>query len=93
MISHRRKPRQYRTSNPAQFFHNFEHSPQGRTHCKSSGKYPYTIQHDNRKHVISAAVARGHGKGGKEQWFKFPKKLGKGYDLSSGIPTVSPLKR
>lgn len=69
---------------PSQYFHNYEHDSEGRTHCKSSGKYPYSIEHKGGKHVISAKIARGHGKGGKEQFFEFTKKLGNGYDLSSG---------
>lgn len=76
--------------NPSQFFHNYEHDPEGRTHCKSSGKYPYSISHYNGRHVISAKVARGHGKGGREQWFEFTERLGNGYDLSSGVKIGSP---
>ncbi len=75
-----------------QFFHNFEHDPQGLNHCSSSGKYPYTIRHLNSKHVISARIARGHGRGGKPQWFRFTRRLGGGYDMASSVRTGSPEK-
>ena len=73
-----------------QYFHNFEHDPSGRNHCKSHGNYPYTIQHCNGKHSISSPIARGHGRGCKPQWFKFTKRLGSGYDMASGIKVDSP---
>jgi len=71
-----------------QYFHNFEHDPAGRNHCKSAGKHPYTIVHVKGKHVISHPVAIGHGKAGKPQAFVFPVKIGKGYDLASGKKTT-----
>lgn len=78
----RKRPRKY--TGVLQYFHNFEHDPQGRTHCSSSGEYPYTIKHSNGKHIISAQMARGHGRGGKPQLFRFTRRLGNGYDLASG---------
>jgi hypothetical protein len=76
-----------------QYFHNFEHDPEGRTHCHSAGKFPYTVHHHEGRHVITARVARGHGKGQHEQWFRFTKRLGDGYDLDSGVKITSPLSR
>lgn len=66
------------------YFHNYEHDPQGRTHCKSKGKHAYSIIHDKGKHVISSRVATGHGRGGKPQKFIFTRMLKKGWDLASG---------
>lgn len=82
-IKPRKKPRKY--TGVLQHFHNFEHSPEGHTHCKSNGKYPYTIEHVDGKHVISSPIAIGHGRGGEPQMFKFPKRLRGGFDLSRGV--------
>ncbi|MFA5379940.1 MAG: hypothetical protein WC455_29540 [Dehalococcoidia bacterium] len=87
----RRRPRQYNCV--SDYFHNYEHSPEGLTHCHSTGQYPYNVHHFNGHHVITAAVARGHGRGGHEQWFRFSKRLGDGYDLASGTKIESPMKR
>jgi len=78
----RKRPRKY--TDVLQHFHNHEHDPQGRNHCKSNGQYTYVIQHVNGKHKISAKVAIGHGRGGKPQMFLFTKRLGDGYDMASG---------
>lgn len=72
-----------------QFFHNFEHSEEGTTHCIGPGSNPYTIEHKNGKHIISLHHAKGHGRGNESQWFYFPKKLGSGYDMASGIKVDS----
>jgi len=77
-------------SSPLQYFHNYEHDPEGRTHCKGPASHPYRIAHEDRKHRITHQYAKGHGKGGKTQWFRFPKRLGTGYDLSSGIKVAGP---
>jgi HK97 family phage portal protein len=56
-------------------------------HCKGGKKNPYEIKHTsngNLKHEITKQYARGHGFNLEPQWFKFVKKLGKGWDLSSG---------
>jgi len=66
------------------YFHNYEHDSKGRTHCHSDGKHSYRIKHRNRKHVISNKIATGHGRGNKPQKFRFTRKLGDGWDLSSG---------
>ena len=71
---------------PTDFFHNFEHDPKGRNHCKSNGKHPYTIRHKNGKHIISGKIAIGHGRGNKPQKFVFTRRLGSGWDLASGKP-------
>ena len=84
----RKSPRKY--TGVLQYFHNYEHDPLGRNHCHSSGKYPYTIKHYNGKHVISNPIARGHGKGGKPQLFRFTRRLGNGYDMSSGVKVGTP---
>lgn len=75
-----------------QFFHNFEHNAKGRNHCKSAGKYPYNIHHAKGKHVISRSLARGHGRGGKPQWFKFTGRVAGGYDMASGKRIKPPRK-
>jgi len=82
MIKKRKSPRNYNRVEP--YFHNFEHSPEGLNHCHSDGNYPYTIKHLGGKHVISASIARGHGRGGQPQWFRFTRELGGGYDMASG---------
>ena len=74
-----------------QYFHNFEHDSNGRNHCRSDGKYPYTIRHHNGKHIISSRIARGHGRGGKVQWFRFTRRLGGGYDMASGVKVDAPM--
>lgn len=84
----RRKPRKY--TGVCQFFHNFEHSKEGRAHCKSNGNYPYTIKHYKGKHIISAKMAKGHGRGCKPQWFLFTRRLGGGYDMASGVKIGNP---
>lgn len=84
----RRRPRKY--TGVLQFFHNFQHDPKGLRHCSSKGKHPYTIVHRNRKHLISAPVARGHGRGGKSQLFSFTKRRGKFYDMASGKRIETP---
>ena len=66
-----------------QYFHNFEHDPEGLNHCHSDGDHPYTVKHENGKHIISHSVVRGHGRGGKPQWFEFTERLGDGYDMAS----------
>ena len=77
-----------------QYFHNFEHDPEGLNHCHSSGDYPYTIKHENGKHIISHSVVRGHGRGCKPQWFEFTVRLGDGYDMTSARRIdVPPRKR
>ena len=42
--------------------------------------------------MITHRFAKGHGKGGKPQWFKFSRKLDKGYDLASGVKVDGPPK-
>ena len=79
----RRRPRKY--TGVLQFFHNFEHDPKGLNHCHSDGNHPYRIRHVGGKHVISHPMARGHGRGGKPQWFKFTRRLTGGYDMASGL--------
>jgi len=68
-----------------QYFHNYEHDPEGRKHCTGPRSNPYRIKHSKGRHIISHKTATGHGKGGKTQKFRFPKKLGSGYDLASGV--------
>lgn len=83
-LRNHKKMRKY--TGPMQFFHNFEHDPKGRTHCKGPPSNPYIIAHEKGKHKITLRYARGHGRGAKPQWFKFTKRLGNGYDLASGVP-------
>jgi hypothetical protein len=79
------KRRRKRYTGTLQFFHNAEHDPTGRNHCKSAGKYPYRIEHINGKHKISGRVAIGHGVANRPQKFRFTKRLGNGWDMTSGI--------
>ena len=72
------------------YFHNFEHSETGTTHCHSEGDHPYEIKMVGGKHMITAHVARGHGYGNKPQWFVFITKLDGGYDLASGVRIDKP---
>ncbi len=75
-------PRKYEAV--VDYFHNYEHDPQGLTHCKGSDANPYEIKHFEDKHIISLAYARGHGENNTPQWFHFPKKLRDGFELESG---------
>ncbi len=86
ILKKRRSPRKYK--GVLQHFHNFEHDKTGRRHCKSSGKHSYTIQHVNGRHVISSAVAKGHGRAGKPQLFRFSMKVPGGYDMASGVKII-----
>ena len=70
---------------PMQFFHNFQHDVEGRTHCNGPQSNPWSIEHSNGKHIITSKYARGHGRGKKPQWFQFTEKLKTGYDLRSAI--------
>ena len=72
---------------PTQFFHNFEHDPSGRTHCKGPPSNPYRITHTNGKNVINKKSATGHGKGNETQRFEFTEKVKGGWLLSSGEKT------
>ena len=76
-----------------QFFHNFEHDPEGLNHCHSDGDHPYTIKHENGKHIISHSIVRGHGRARKPQWFEFTVRLGDGYDMASGNKIEAPLPK
>lgn len=76
-----------------QFFHNFEHDPEGLNHCHSEGDHPYSIKHKDGKHVISHSVVRGHGRGGEPQWFRFILKVDDGYDMASGKRIAAPRPR
>ena len=76
-----------------QFFHNFEHDPEGLNHCQSDGDHPYTIKHKNGKHIISHPVVRGHGRGRKPQWFEFTVRLGDGDDMASARRIDAPPPR
>jgi len=78
------KPGEREYTGPLQYFHNYEHDPEGRTHCIGAASNPYVIIHEDGKHVINVKYARGHGKGNKPQWFEFTKKVEKGWDLASG---------
>ncbi len=79
------KPGERKYNEVAQYFHNYEHDPEGRVHCIGAESNPYRIIHKDGKHIINTEYARGHGRGGHPQWFKFTEKLGNGYDLKSGI--------
>jgi hypothetical protein len=72
-------------NSPSQYFHNYEHDPEGRTHCIGPQSNPYTIEHVDGKHKITTKYAKGHGKGCVPQWFIFTKQLLDGFDLASGV--------
>jgi hypothetical protein len=67
-----------------QYFHNYEHDPEGLTHCRGPENNPYRIVHYKGDHIINVKAARGHGKGNIPQWFKFTERSGSGWKLSSG---------
>ena len=77
------KPSKRKYTGPLQYFHNYEHDEEGRTHCLGPKSNPYVIAHKDGKHLINAPIAKGHGKGGEPKWFKFKKAAG-GFDLSTG---------
>lgn len=91
MKAQSKRPRKY--TGVMQFFHNFEHDPSGLNHCHSNGDYPYEIQHKDGKHVISHSIARGHGRGCKPQWFKFPVRCDGGFDMASATRIDGPPRR
>lgn len=78
------KPSERKYTGPLQYFHNYEHDTEGRTHCLGPESNPYIIIHQNGKHLINTEYAVGHDKSVKRQWFRFDKKIGDSYDLSSG---------
>jgi len=73
-----------------QYFHNYEHSPEGRNHCRGPASNPYIIEHVDGKHKISLPVCVGHGRGCKRQWFRFMRRLGNGWDMASGVKIDRP---
>lgn len=85
-------PRKY--EDVVDFFHNYEHSPEGLNHCHGSEANPYTITHVNFagriEHKISLSYARGHGRGNEEQWFRFREMLEDGYHLETGEKIPEP---
>jgi len=83
------KPSKRKYTGITQFFHNFEHSKEGTTHCAGPPSNPYRIAHYKGQHIINTSVAKGHGRGNKPQWFEFTEKLGPGYKLTSGRPITA----
>ena len=88
MKEQRKRQRKY--TGTMQFFHNFEHDSEGLNHCHSAGNYPYTIEHKDGKHIISAKIAEGHGTACKPQWFKFSVRCNGGYDMAFGVRIDGP---
>ncbi len=78
------KPSKRKYTGASQFFHNYEHSHEGLTHCRGPASNPYRIVHRKGKHTISTKYAKGHGKNKKTQWFEFGSRTGLGWDLASG---------
>jgi len=68
-----------------QYFHNYEHDPEGRTHCLGMLSNPYVIEHKSGGHLISTEYAKGHGKLNEPKWFRFTKKFGRGFDMASAV--------
>ena len=87
-----KSPRKY--EDVVDYFHNYQHSPEGLTHCTGSEANPYKIVHvlfgGRVEHKISLSYARGHGEGNKEQWFRFRDYLEDGYHLETGEPIPEP---
>jgi hypothetical protein len=79
------KPSERQYTGPLQFFHNYEHDPEGRTHCMGPESNPYIIVHYDGGHVINTEYAKGHDKKRDITWFRFMDKLGPGWDLASGV--------
>ena len=79
------KPSERKYIGVSQFFHNYEHDPEGLTHCRGPASNPFRIVHYKGKNIISTEYAKGHGKNKKTQWFRFNKRLGPGWVLTSGI--------
>ena len=77
----RRSDRKY--TGVLQFFHNYEHDKEGRTHCTGPPSNPWTIEMLGERHVISSQYAMGHGRG-HTQWFKFTEKAPGGWFMKSG---------
>lgn len=73
-----------------QYFHNYEHNSDGRRHCTGPQSNPYRIAHLNKKHIITHKYAVGHGKKCKRQWFRFPRRLAFGYDMSHYVKVDEP---
>lgn len=78
------KPSNRQYTGPSQFFHNYEHNPEGLTHCRGPEGNPYRIVHYEGKHIISTEYAKGHDKKRDITWFKFNERLGPGWNLNSG---------
>jgi len=78
------KPGQRQYTGPLQFFHNYEHDPEGRTHCLGPKSNPYVIVHYDGRHVINVKYAKGHDKKRQGVWFYFPGRIGPGWDLATG---------
>jgi len=77
------KPSERKYTGVLQYFHNYEHDPEGRTHCTGPASNPYKIVHKDGKHFINTEYAVGHGKNVERQWFKFTKKIDGLWDMSS----------
>ena len=73
----------------SQYFHNYEHSPEGLTHCRGPALNPYRIVHHKGENIINTEYAKGHGKNKETQWFKFGKRVGPGWSLASGVMVES----
>ena len=83
------KPSEREYTGVTQYFHNYEHDPEGLTHCRGPAGNPYRIVHFQGKHIINTEYAKGHGKGNIPQWFRFTKRFGLGWDLTSEIKVDS----
>ncbi len=78
------KPSEREYTGVTQFFHNYEHSFEGLTHCRGPVENPYRIVHYEGRHIINVEYAKGHGMRNIPQWFKFTERLGKGWLIVSG---------
>ena len=84
------KESQRKYTGTLQYFHNYEHDPEGRKHCKGAVSNPYRVKHSEGKHIVNLPYAKGHGKHRKTQWFKFNKRSSGGWDMTSGVKVPKP---
>jgi len=79
------KPSKRKYVGVSQYFHNYEHDPEGLTHCRGPASNPYRIVHYKGQNIISTEYAKGHGKKREIQWFRFENRFGPGWNLASGV--------
>ena len=71
-------------------FHHPDHKDY--VHCEGPPSNSWRITHLGKKHGINVSHATGHGINGEPQQFRFTKKIGKLWDLESGVEVSSKKK-